>query len=133
MPEVVICDALRTPVGRHGGILKSWRPDDMAALVMRSLVERNDLDPTFIDEIYLGCANQAGEDNRNVARMATLLAGFPHSVPAVTVNRLCASGLEAAAIAYRLIKSGEGRCCLAGGVESMTRAPFSVPKLEKAF
>ena len=133
MPDVVICDALRTPVGKHGGILKSIRPDDMAALVLRELAERNDLDPSLIDEVYLGCANQAGEDNRNIARMAVLLAGFPQSVPAVTVNRLCASGLEAATCAYRAILAGEGRCYLAGGVESMTRAPFSVPKIEKPF
>lgn len=133
MPEIFICDALRTPVGKHGGILKTIRPDDMAALVLEKIVQRNNLDPAYVDEVYMGCANQAGEDNRNVARMATLLAGFPNSVPAVTVNRLCASGLEAAACAYRAIKSGEGRCYISGGVESMTRAPFSVPKLEKAF
>jgi len=133
MPDVFICDALRTPVGKHGGILKNIRPDDMAALVLQKITLRNALDPGFVDEVYLGCANQAGEDNRNIARMAALLAGFPQSVPAVTVNRLCASGLEAAACAYRAIKSGEGRCYIAGGVESMTRAPFSVPKLEKAF
>jgi acetyl-CoA acyltransferase len=133
MPEVVICDALRTPVGKHGGILKNIRPDDMAALVLEKIVMRNALDPALVEEVYMGCANQAGEDNRNVARMAALLARFPYSVPAVTVNRLCASGLEAATDAYRAIKSGEGRCYIAGGVESMTRAPFSVPKQEKAF
>jgi len=133
MPEIFICDALRTPVGKHGGILKTIRPDDMAALTLENIIQRNGLDPAFVDEVYLGCANQAGEDGRNVARMATLLAGFPNTVPAVTVNRLCASGLEAATCAFRAIKSGEGRCYIAGGVESMTRAPFSVPKLERAF
>ncbi|MBI5060174.1 acetyl-CoA C-acyltransferase [candidate division KSB1 bacterium] len=133
MPEVYLCDMTRTPVGRHNGILKSVRPDDMAALVLKRLVERNSLDPERIDEVYLGCANQAGEDNRNVARMAVLLAGLPHSVPAVTINRLCASGMEAIACGFRAIKSGENHCVLAGGVESMTRAPFSVPKLENAF
>lgn len=133
MPESYLIDALRTPVGKHNGILKSVRPDDMAALVLKRIVERNKLDPAIIDEVYLGCANQAGEDNRNVARMASLLAGFPQSVPAVTVNRLCASGLEACACAFRAIKSGEGDCYIAGGVESMTRAPFSVPKLENGF
>ncbi len=133
MPNIYLIDALRTPVGRHNGVLKSVRPDDMAALVLRKIVERNKLDPALIDEVYMGCANQAGEDNRNVARMAALLAGLPHSVPAVTINRLCASGLEAAACAFRAIKSGEGDCYIAGGVESMTRAPFSVPKLENGF
>ena len=133
MPDIYLIDALRTPVGRHNGVLKSVRPDDLAALVLKKIVERNKLDPALIDEVYLGCANQAGEDNRNVARMATLIAGFPHTVPAVTINRLCASGLEAAACAFRAIKSGEGDCYIAGGVESMTRAPFSVPKLENGF
>ncbi len=133
MTPVYLVDALRTPVGKHNGILKSVRPDDMAALVLKRIVERNKLDPGLVDEVYMGCANQAGEDNRNVARMAVLLAGFPYSVPAVTVNRLCASGLEAAAIAFRAIASGEGNCYIAGGVESMTRAPFSVPKLENGF
>jgi 3-oxoadipyl-CoA thiolase len=133
MTEVFLCDALRTPVGKHNGILKNVRPDDMAALVLKKIVERNALDPALIDEVYMGCANQAGEDNRNVARMAVLLAGFPNSIPAVTVNRLCASGLEAAAIAMRSIIAGEGHCYIAGGVESMTRAPFSVPKIENGF
>jgi acetyl-CoA acyltransferase len=131
--SVYLVDALRTPVGKHNGVLKSVRPDDMAALVLKKIAERNKLDPGLIDEVYMGCANQAGEDNRNVARMAVLLAGFPHSVPAVTINRLCASGMEAAACAFRAIKAGEGNCYLAGGVESMTRAPFSVPKLENGF
>jgi acetyl-CoA acyltransferase len=133
MTQAFLVDALRTPVGKHNGILKTVRPDDMAALVLKKIVERNELDPGLIDEVYLGCANQAGEDNRNVARMAVLLAGFPHSVPAVTVNRLCASGMEAAALAFRAIASGEGHCYIAGGVESMTRAPFSVPKLDNGF
>ncbi len=133
MTPVYLVDALRTPVGKHNGILKSVRPDDMAALVLKKIVERNKLDPGLVDEVYMGCANQAGEDNRNVTRMAVLLAGFPYSVPAVTVNRLCASGLEAAAIAFRAIASGEGNCYIAGGVESMTRAPFSMPKLENGF
>ncbi|MCL4305577.1 acetyl-CoA C-acyltransferase [bacterium] len=133
MTNVFLVDALRTPVGKHNGILKSVRPDDMAALVLKKLVERSGVDPSLVDEVYMGCANQAGEDNRNVARMAVLLAGFPDSVPAVTVNRLCASGMEAAACAYRAIASGEGHCYIAGGVESMTRAPFSVPKLENGF
>jgi acetyl-CoA acetyltransferase family protein len=105
----------------------------MAGLVLRKLADRNNLDPKFVDEVYMGCANQAGEDNRNVARMAVLLAGFPSSVPAVTVNRLCASGLEAVTCAYRKIAIGEAQCVIAGGVESMTRAPFSVPKLENGF
>ncbi len=133
MPSIYLIDALRTPVGRHNGVLKSVRPDDMAALVLKKIVERNQLDPAQVDEVYIGCANQAGEDARNVARMATLLAGYPETVPAVTINRLCASGLEAATAAYRAIKSGEGECYVAGGVESMTRAPFSVPKLENGF
>lgn len=133
MTPVYLVDALRTPVGKHNGILKSIRPDDMAGLVLKRIVARNKLDAGLIDEVYLGCANQAGEDNRNVARMAVLLAGFPYSVPAVTINRLCASGLEAAACAFRAIASGEGHCYIAGGVESMTRAPFSVPKLENGF
>ncbi|MBK6766796.1 MAG: 3-oxoadipyl-CoA thiolase, partial [bacterium] len=123
MNSVYLVDALRTPVGKHNGILKSVRPDDMAGLVLKQIVARNKLDAGLIDEVYLGCANQAGEDNRNVARMAMLLAGFPYTVPAVTINRLCASGLEAAACAYRAIASGEGHCYIAGGVESMTRAP----------
>lgn len=133
MPDIYLIDALRTPVGKHNGVLKSVRPDDMAALVLKKIVERNKLDPAQVDEVYMGCANQAGEDNRNVARMATLIAGYPETVPAVTINRLCASGLEAATAAYRAIKSGEGECYVAGGVESMTRAPFSVPKLENGF
>src|SRR3989339_409193 len=133
MPDIYLVDALRTPVGKHNGALRTVRPDDLAAHALKKIIERNRLDPALIDEVYLGCANQAGEDCRNVARMASLLAGYPETVPAVTVNRLCASGLEACACAFRAIKSGEGDCYVAGGVESMTRAPFSVPKTENGF
>jgi 3-oxoadipyl-CoA thiolase len=128
MPEAVIVSAVRTPIGRHGGVLKDVRPDDLAALVLKEAVARAPVDPALIDEVYLGCANQAGEDNRNVARMAVLLAGFPVSVPAVTLNRLCASGLAAVNAAARAIKAGEAEVCLAGGVESMTRSPYALPK-----
>jgi 3-oxoadipyl-CoA thiolase len=128
MPEAVIVAAVRTPIGRHGGVLKDVRPDDLAALVLKELATRASLDPAQIEEVYLGCANQAGEDNRNVARMATLLAGFPVSVAAVTFNRLCASGLTAVNAAARAIKAGEGEVYIAGGVESMTRAPYAVAK-----
>lgn len=133
MPEAVIIDAIRTPIGALGGSLSSVRPDDLAAVVLQCLIERTGIDPAIVEEVYLGCANQAGEDNRNVARMATLLAGFPVSVPAVTFNRLCASGLNAVNQAYRAIKAGEGDVYIAGGVESMSRAPYSVPKAERAF
>ena len=133
MPEVVIVDAVRTPIGALGGALAPVRPDDLAALVLRTLVERTGIDPAIVEEVYMGCANQAGEDNRNVARMATLLAGLPVSVPAATINRLCASGLNAVNQAYRAIKSGEGDVYIAGGVESMSRAPYSVPKAEQPF
>lgn len=129
----VIVDAIRTPIGNLGGALASVRPDDLAALVLRVLVERNHLNGAEIDEVYLGCANQAGEDNRNVARMATLLAGLPPEVPALTVNRLCASGLAAVNLAARAIQSGDGEIFLAGGVESMSRAPYALPKAEKGF
>ena len=128
MPEAVIVDAVRTPFGRHGGALNEVRPDDLAALVLREIVARTGLDPALVEEVYLGCANQAGEDNRNVARMATLLAGFPVSVAAVTFNRLCASGLTALNAAARAIKAGEGEVYIAGGVESMTRAPYAMAK-----
>ncbi len=128
MTEAVIVAAVRTPIGRHGGVLKDVRPDDLAALVLKEVVGRASLDPALVDEVYLGCANQAGEDNRNVARMATLLAGFPVSVAAVTFNRLCASGLAAVNAAARAIKVGEGEIYVAGGVESMTRAPYAVAK-----
>ena len=128
MPEAVIVAACRTPIGRHGGALKDVRPDDLAALVVGEVVKRAGVDPALVEEVYLGCANQAGEDNRNVARMAALLAGFPASVAAVTFNRLCASGLAAVNAAARAIKAGEGDVYVAGGVESMTRAPYAVAK-----
>ncbi len=133
MPEAVIVEAVRTPIGRHGGILRDVRPDDLAALVVCEVLKRAHVDPAQVEEVYLGCANQAGEDNRNVARMAALLAGLPVEVAAVTFNRLCASGLAAVNAAARAIKAGEGEVYVAGGVESMTRAPWSVPKTEKAF
>ena len=133
MAEAVIIDAVRTPIGALGGGLAAVRPDDLAAHVLKTLVERVKLDPALVDEVYLGCANQAGEDNRNVARMASLLAGYPVSVPAVTVNRLCASGLSAVTAAARAIRVGEGDVFIAGGVESMSRAPYSLPKAEQGF
>ncbi|HQF62281.1 MAG TPA: acetyl-CoA C-acetyltransferase [Anaerolineaceae bacterium] len=133
MSEAVIIDAIRTPIGALGGALSAVRPDDMAALIIRSLVERSALNPALIDEVYLGCANQAGEDNRNIARMAALLAGLPVEVPAVTVNRLCASSLTAINIAARAIRAGDGEIYIAGGVESMSRAPYSLPKAEQGF
>ena len=133
MPEVVIIDAIRTPIGALGGVLSAVRPDDLAALVLKAILERNQLDPALVEEVYLGCANQAGEDNRNVARMALLLAGLPVEVAGVTVNRLCASGLNAVNQAARAIKAGEGEVYIAGGVETMSRAPYSLPKAESAF
>jgi 3-oxoadipyl-CoA thiolase len=133
MPEVVIIQAVRTPVGRHGGALASVRPDDLAALVIGEVVKRAGVDPALVEEVYMGCANQAGEDNRNVARMALLLAGLPHHVAGVTFNRLCASGLTAINQAARAIKCGEGQVFIAGGVESMSRAPYSLPKAESAY
>ena len=134
MPAAYICDGLRTPIGRYNGALAKVRPDDLAALTLKALLERHaGLDPKAIDEVILGCANQAGEDNRNVARMAGLLAGLPDSVPGVTVNRLCASGLEAVGQAARAIISGQADLILAGGVESMTRAPFVMAKADTAF
>ncbi len=133
MQEVVIVEAVRTPIGRLAGALSAARPDDMAALVIKEVVKRSGVDPNDVEEVYMGCANQAGEDNRNVARMATLLAGLPHHVAAVTFNRLCASGLNAVNQAARAIKSGEGEVFVAGGVESMTRAPYSFPKNPRAF
>jgi 3-oxoadipyl-CoA thiolase len=133
MPEAVIIDAIRTPIGALGGALAKVRPDDLAALVLSTIVERNHLDPALVEEVYMGCANQAGEDNRNIARMALLLAGFPETVPGVTFNRLCASGLAAVNAAARAIKVGEGEVYIAGGVESMSRAPYSVPKAEEGF
>jgi len=129
-----ICDGLRTPIGRYGGALAAVRPDDLAAQAIRSLLERApDLDPATIDEVVLGCANQAGEDNRNIARMSALLAGLPVDVPGVTVNRLCASGADAVAQAGRSIRAGEASLILAGGVESMSRAPYVLGKAASAF
>ena len=133
MAEAVIIDAVRTPIGALGGNLAPVRPDDLSAVVLKAIVERNGIDPKLIEEVYLGCANQAGEDNRNIARMAALLAGYPIEVAAVTFNRLCASGLNAVNQAARAIKVGEGDLFVAGGVESMSRAPYSVPKSERAF
>jgi len=133
MPQAVIIDAVRTPVGRYGGALSRVRPDDLAALVLKALVERTGIDPAEVEEVVLGCTNQAGEDNRNVARMALLLAGFPHSVAGITVNRLCSSGLDAMIHAQRAIRVGEGEVYIAGGVESMSRAPFVMGKSETPF
>jgi acetyl-CoA acetyltransferase len=133
MTDVVIIDAIRTPIGALGGVLASVRPDDLAALVIKEILQRNQIDPTLVEEVFFGCANQAGEDNRNVARMAALLAGLPVEVAGVTVNRLCASGLNAVNQAARAIKAGEGEVYIAGGVESMSRAPYSVPKAETGF
>lgn len=133
MVDVVIVEAVRTPIGALGGALASVRPDDLASGVLKAVVQRSGLDPARVEEVYLGCANQAGEDNRNVARMAVLLAGFPVEVAGVTVNRLCASGLNAINQAARAIRAGEGDIFIAGGVESMSRAPYSVPKAEQPF
>jgi 3-oxoadipyl-CoA thiolase len=133
MPEAVIIDAVRTPIGNFRGGLAAVRPDDLAAIVLEAIIERTRMDPALVEEVYLGCANQAGEDNRNVARMATLLADFPIEVAAVTFNRLCASGLNAVNMAYRAIKVGEGDVFIAGGVESMSRGPYSVPKAEMGY
>ncbi len=133
MPEAVIIEAVRTPIGRHGGVLKDVRPDDLAALVLSEALRRASVQAEIIEEVYLGCANQAGEDNRNVARMALLLASFPVEVAGVTFNRLCASGLAAVNAAVRAIKAGEGEAYIAGGVESMSRAPWAVPKAERGF
>jgi 3-oxoadipyl-CoA thiolase len=133
MPVPVIIDAVRTPIGSLGGALASIRPDDLAALVLKAILERNHLDPALVEEVYLGCANQAGEDNRNVARMALLLAGIPVEVAGVTINRLCASGLNAVNQAARAIKAGEGEVFIAGGVESMSRAPYSLPKADSGY
>jgi 3-oxoadipyl-CoA thiolase len=133
MKEVVIVDAIRTPIGRYGGALKDVRPDDLAAHVIAELVKRNEFDRNEIEDVILGCANQSGEDNRNVARMSLLLAGLPETVSGVTVNRLCASSMEAVAQAARAIKIGAGEVYIAGGVESMSRAPFVMAKPEAAF
>jgi acetyl-CoA acyltransferase len=132
--EAFICEAVRTPIGRYGGALAGVRADDLAAIPIAALLKGQPaLDPAAIDDVFLGCANQAGEDNRNVARMAALLAGLPVSVPGATVNRLCGSGLDAVAIAARAIRSGEAQLAIAGGVESMSRAPFVIPKADSAF
>ena len=134
MRDVFICDAIRTPIGRFGGGLATVRADDLAALPIKALIERNpSVDWTAVDEVFLGCANQAGEDNRNVARMALLLAGLPESIPGVTLNRLCASGMDAIGTAFRAIASGEMELTIAGGVESMSRAPFVMGKAGAAF
>jgi 3-oxoadipyl-CoA thiolase len=134
MPEAFICDAIRTPFGRYGGALAAVRTDDLAALPLKALLERNrEADWGALDDVVYGCANQAGEDNRNVARMALLLAGLPKEVPGATVNRLCGSSLDAVGIAARAIKSGEAELVIAGGVESMTRAPFVLAKADGAF
>jgi 3-oxoadipyl-CoA thiolase len=133
MREAVIIEAVRTPVGRHGGALAKIRPDDLAALVIKEIMARVDIEPDLIEDVVLGCTNQAGEDNRDVARMALILAGLPFEVAGVTINRLCASGLDAINQAARAIKCGEGDVFIAGGVESMSRAPWSVPKTESPF
>lgn len=134
MRPVFICDALRTPIGRYGGALAHVRTDDLAAVPLKALMDRNtSVDWAALDEVYLGCANQAGEDNRNVARMSALLAGLPDSVPGATINRLCGSGLDAVNLAARAIRTGEAELAIAGGVESMTRAPFVMGKADAAF
>jgi acetyl-CoA acyltransferase len=134
MTDAFICDAVRTPIGRYGGALSSVRADDLAAIPIAALISRNpSLDPKAVEDVFLGCANQAGEDNRNVARMAALLAGLPVDVPGATVNRLCGSGMDAIGLAARTIKAGEAALIIAGGVESMSRAPFVMPKADAAF
>ncbi|MFN0159264.1 MAG: thiolase family protein [Bacteroidota bacterium] len=124
---VIVC-ALRTPIGKYGGVLRDVRPDDLGAIVIKALVEKSGIDPATIDDVMWGCANQAGEDNRNIGRMSTLLAGLPHSVPASTINRLCASSLDCIIQAARAVWSGDAEVLIAGGVESMSRAPYSIPK-----
>jgi len=134
MTDAFICDAVRTPIGRYGGALAQVRTDDLAAVPLAALLRRNpSLEPAAIEDVLLGCANQAGEDNRNVARMALLLAGFPVAVPGATINRLCGSGLDALAMAARIVRAGEAEVVIAGGVESMSRAPFVLPKADAAF
>ncbi|CAB3969579.1 acetyl-CoA acetyltransferase [Burkholderia aenigmatica] len=134
MTDAYICDAIRTPIGRYGGALKDVRADDLGAVPLKALIERNrEVDWTAIDDVIYGCANQAGEDNRNVARMSALLAGLPTDVPGTTLNRLCGSGMDAVGTAARAIKAGEARLMIAGGVESMTRAPFVMGKATSAF
>src|SRR6185295_17608289 len=132
--DVFLCDAVRTPIGRYGGALARVRTDDLAAIPIKALMKRNPkVDWDRLEEVYYGCANQAGEDNRNVARMALLLAGLPVGVPGVTLNRLCASGLSAVASAARAVQLGEGDLFIAGGVENMTRAPYVMSKASKPF
>src|SRR5688572_731539 len=134
MAEAFICDAIRTPFGRYGGALSSVRTDDLGAIPIKALMARNHgVDWEAVDDVWYGCANQAGEDNRNVARMSSLLAGLPDKVPGATINRLCGSGLDAVGSAARAIRSGEAQLMIAGGVESMSRAPFVMPKAESAF
>jgi acetyl-CoA acyltransferase len=134
MRQVFICDAIRTPIGRYGGALANVRPDDLGAIPIKALIQRNpNVDWAAVDDVYYGCANQAGEDNRNVARMAALLAGLPDAVPGATINRLCGSGLDAVGLAARTIRSNEAELIIAGGVESMTRAPFVMGKADSAF
>lgn len=133
MRDVFICDYIRTPIGRFGGSLASVRADDLGAVPIKALMAKHDLDWAALDEVIYGCANQAGEDNRNVARMSALLAGLPDSVPATTMNRLCGSGMDAVITAARAIKAGEAEMMIAGGVESMSRAPFVMPKAESAY
>jgi acetyl-CoA acyltransferase len=134
MNDAFICDAIRTPIGRYGGALKDVRADDLGAVPIRALIERNPgVDWQTLDDVIYGCANQAGEDNRNVAHMSSLLAGLPTSAPGTTINRLCGSGMDALGTAARAIKSGEARLMIAGGVESMTRAPFVMGKATGAF
>ena len=134
MIEAFICDAIRTPIGRYGGALKDVRADDLGAVPLRALMERNpNVDWTAVSDVLYGCANQAGEDNRNVARMSLLLAGLPQEIGGATINRLCGSGMDAVGTAARAIKSGETGLMIAGGVESMTRAPFVMGKADSAF
>src|SRR5215211_3975826 len=134
MPEAFICDAVRTPIGRYGGALAKVRTDDLAAVPIQALIKRHaSVDWSQLDDVYYGCANQAGEDNRNVARMALLLAGLPETIPGMTVNRLCASGLNAVGAAAQAIRAGEIDFAIAGGVESMSRAPFVMGKATEAF
>ena len=131
--EAWIVGAVRTPIGRHGGALSAVRPDDLGAVVLEALADGTGVPPSEVEDVYFGCANQAGEDNRNVARMSLLLAGFPEEVAGVTVNRLCGSGLDAVAQAARAVMLGEAEVYVGGGVESMSRAPWAVPKPERAF
>ena len=134
MKDAFICDAIRSPIGRFGGSLATIRADDLASLSLKELIKRNSsINWEDLDEVVFGCANQSGEDNRNVARMSLLLAGLPQTIPGITINRLCASGLEAVTYAARMIKSNEADLVIAGGVESMSRAPFVIPKSSSAF